>query len=75
LLPPSFLSKKKLGCQTWAAKDLNVTIYRNGDPIMKAESSSEWRKAAMNKIGAYCITNQTTVTISLLLFIITIPQP
>jgi|GEM_PF-2375895 len=56
-IPLFFCQDLKLGDQEWAAKDLNATKYRNGDPILKAESSSEWRKAAMNKIGAYCTYN------------------
>ena len=53
-IPLLFCQDLKFGTQEWAAKDLNVTKYRNGDPITKAESSPEWADAGNRREGAYC---------------------
>ena len=45
----------KFGNQIWTSVDLNVTNYRNGDPIIRAESSYKWNESNRLKKGAYCI--------------------
>lgn len=43
-----------IGCNTWMTKNLDVSTYRNGDPIPKVSypgSATEW---AGLTIGAYC---------------------
>lgn len=45
----------KIGNQIWSAKDLNVTKYKNGDNIIKASDSYEWRAAARRNEGAYYV--------------------
>jgi uncharacterized protein (TIGR02145 family) len=44
----------KIGNQWWMAENLRVTHYRNGDPIPKVISKTEWSNL---KIGAYCSNN------------------
>lgn len=40
--------------QVWMAKNLNVSHYRNGDPIRHAVTPAEWADAARKKEGAWC---------------------
>jgi uncharacterized protein (TIGR02145 family) len=47
----------KLGTQTWMAQNLNVTRFRNGDPIMEAKTKEEWEKADLEGIPAWCYYN------------------
>ena len=35
-------------------KNLEVTQFRNGDPILEVKSDEEWQQAAQNKIPAWC---------------------
>ena len=58
--PFAFSQDLEIGAQIWSANDLNVTNYRNGDPIIKAQSSPEWHTAWKAKQGAYCIYNNQT---------------
>lgn len=43
-----------IGSQIWAAKNLSVTTYRNGDPIPQITDSTEWVNATA---GAWCYIN------------------
>lgn len=43
----------KIGSQTWAAKNLDVSTFRNGDIIQEAKSNDEWVKAG----NIYYFTN------------------
>jgi OOP family OmpA-OmpF porin len=36
----------KIGSQTWMAENLNVSRFRNGDPIPEAKTIEEWVKAS-----------------------------
>jgi len=36
----------KIGTQTWMIENLNVSRFRNGDPVPEAKTSEEWIKAA-----------------------------
>ncbi|MBO8093071.1 MAG: fibrobacter succinogenes major paralogous domain-containing protein [Prosthecochloris sp.] len=38
----------------WMAENLDVSRYRNGDPIYHARSMAEWMQAARDKQGAWC---------------------
>lgn len=47
-------SSVKIGNQRWLAENLNVTTFRNGDPIPEAQNDSEWSKAASTESPAWC---------------------
>lgn len=47
----------KIGTQVWKSKNLDVTSFRNGDPITEVKSNEEWRRAAENKLPVYCYYN------------------
>ena len=34
-----------IGTQTWMAENLNVSSFRNGDPIPEAKTNEEWEDA------------------------------
>jgi len=40
-----------IGTQTWMLKNLNVSTYRNGDPIPEVQDSAAWSKLTT---GAWC---------------------
>jgi len=44
----------KIGIQTWMAENLNVSTFRNGDPIPQAKTDEEWKKAGDNEQPAWC---------------------
>jgi uncharacterized protein (TIGR02145 family) len=44
----------RIGTQIWAAENLNVDRFRNGDPIPQAKSNEEWEKAGENQQPAWC---------------------
>jgi uncharacterized protein (TIGR02145 family) len=44
----------RIGTQTWMTENLNVTTFRNGDPIPEAKTVEEWKKAGENKQPAWC---------------------
>ena len=44
----------KIGGQVWMAENLNVSTFRNGDPIPQARTKEEWEKAGENKQAAWC---------------------
>ncbi len=43
-----------IGTQVWMTKNLDVSTFRNGDPIPQAKSNSEWKAAGINKQPAWC---------------------
>ncbi|MFM7757435.1 MAG: fibrobacter succinogenes major paralogous domain-containing protein [Crocinitomicaceae bacterium] len=43
-----------IGTQVWMNKNLNVSTFRNGDPIPQAKTNEEWEKAGDNKQPAWC---------------------
>ena len=43
-----------IGTQTWMSENLNVSTFRNGDPIPQAKSELEWENAGKNKQPAWC---------------------
>ena len=44
----------KIGNQTWTAQNLNVSHFRNGDPILEVKSDEEWDKASEEQKPAWC---------------------
>lgn len=43
-----------IGKSEWMIENLNVTKYRNGDPIKQAKTPEEWAKCFKNKEGCWC---------------------
>jgi uncharacterized protein (TIGR02145 family) len=43
-----------IGKQVWMGENLNVDIFRNGDPIREAKTDEEWEKATEEKRPAWC---------------------
>ncbi len=48
-----------IGAQAWMAKNLEITTFRNGDPIPQAASDEAWSIAVQNKQPAYCYNGET----------------
>jgi uncharacterized protein (TIGR02145 family) len=44
----------KIGNEIWAIKNLNVSNFKNGDPIPEAKTNEEWKRAGVNKEPAWC---------------------
>ncbi|NQY30777.1 MAG: hypothetical protein HRT69_15065 [Flavobacteriaceae bacterium] len=44
----------KIGNQIWMSKNLNVSNFRNGDPILHAKSKEAWDKAGETGTPAWC---------------------
>jgi len=44
----------KIGDQIWTTENLNVTVFRNGDPIPEAKTAEEWSKAGKEGKPAWC---------------------
>ena len=43
-----------IGNQTWMTQNLNVSTFRNGDPIPEARTNEEWEKAGKESKPAWC---------------------
>jgi uncharacterized protein (TIGR02145 family) len=43
-----------IGDQVWTVENLDVSQYRNGDPIPEANTQEAWRKAGIEGKGAWC---------------------
>jgi uncharacterized protein (TIGR02145 family) len=43
-----------IGTQIWATKNLDASKFRNGDPILEAESADKWNEADNKKKPAWC---------------------
>jgi len=50
----SFSQTVTIGTQVWMTKNLDVTIFRNGDTISEAKTDEEWKKAGAAKQPAWC---------------------
>jgi len=48
------LKSVKIGTQIWTTKNLNVSKFRNGDPITEALTAEEWVKAGKEGRPAWC---------------------
>jgi uncharacterized protein (TIGR02145 family) len=46
-----------IGTQVWMTKNLDVSTFRNGDPIPEAKTDDEWKLAGENKQPAWCYYN------------------
>jgi len=44
----------KMGNQIWMTKNLDVSTFRNGDPIPEMKTNEEWIKACLDKKPAWC---------------------
>ena len=44
----------KIGEQIWMSKNLNVSTFRNGDPIPEAKTEDDWENAWRDKQPAWC---------------------
>jgi uncharacterized protein (TIGR02145 family) len=44
----------QIGNQLWMAENLNVSHFRNGDPIPHVKTDEEWERAGDNKQPAWC---------------------
>lgn len=51
-----------IGTQVWTTKNLNVSTYRNGDPIPYALNQEDWDIAALDQTGAYRYYNDDPST-------------
>jgi uncharacterized protein (TIGR02145 family) len=47
-----------IGAQVWMTKNLEVTTFRNGDPIPQAASDEAWELAGKNKQPAWCYNGE-----------------
>ena len=47
----------RIGSQTWASANLNVTTFRNGDTIPEARTNEEWVAAGQSGSPAWCHYN------------------
>jgi clan AA aspartic protease (TIGR02281 family) len=47
----------KIGTQTWMSENLNVSTFRNGDPIPEAKSIEEWKNYCNTKEPAFWYLN------------------
>jgi len=43
-----------IGSQRWMVKNLDVSTFRNGDPVPQAKSEAEWEAAGKNGRPAWC---------------------
>ena len=50
----------KIGNQTWMQQNLNVSQFRNGDPIPEVTTDTEWEKAGLEKKPAWCYYESNT---------------
>jgi uncharacterized protein (TIGR02145 family) len=48
-----------IGTQVWMKENLNVTTFRNGDPIPEAKSDEEWESASNKRQPAWCYYDRT----------------
>ena len=53
----SFSQNVTIGTQVWMTKNLDVSKFRNGDPIPEAKTNEEWENAGKNKQPAWCYYN------------------
>ena len=53
----SLLESVKIGTQIWTSRNLEVSTYRNGDPIRHASTEQEWQDAVSKGEGAWSYYN------------------
>lgn len=44
----------QIGDQIWTTENLNVAHFKNGDPILHAQTRYEWEKAGRDSVPAWC---------------------
>ena len=54
ILSLTYSQTLKIGTQVWTTKNLDVSTFRNGDPIPQAKTEQEWEFAGKNKQPAWC---------------------
>jgi uncharacterized protein (TIGR02145 family) len=54
VITTKFKSTNKIGFQIWMAENLNVSVFRNGDPIPEAKTDSDWKNAGAKGKPAWC---------------------
>ncbi len=57
----TFSQTLTIGTQVWMTKNLDVSTFRNGDPIPEAKTNEEWIKAGEEGKPAWCYYNNDTV--------------
>lgn len=62
-LQSSNLETVEIGTQTWTTQNLNVSYFRNGEPIPEARTNEEWKEAARTHKPAFCYYNNSQATI------------
>ncbi|MBT7825332.1 MAG: hypothetical protein HN600_01955 [Bacteroidetes bacterium] len=50
-----------IGDQIWMAENLEVTHYRNGDPILGGFNNTEWSQIYLNETGAFAVYNDDPI--------------
>ena len=50
----SFSQTVTIGTQVWMTKNLDVSVFRNGDSIPQAKTAEEWINAGLKKQPAWC---------------------
>jgi uncharacterized protein (TIGR02145 family) len=50
----------KIAGQVWMAENLNVSNFRNGDPVPEAKTSEEWMRAGKEGTPAWCYYENKT---------------
>jgi uncharacterized protein (TIGR02145 family) len=50
----SVYNEISIGTQIWMTKNLEVSSFRNGDPIPQVKTNEEWKAAGVNKQPAWC---------------------
>jgi uncharacterized protein (TIGR02145 family) len=58
--PPGPYKTVTIGSQVWMTKNLDVSTFRNGDPIPEAKTNEEWEKAGENQQPAWCYYDNDT---------------
>jgi len=53
----SYAQTVTIGTQVWMTKNLDVTTFRNGDPIPQAKTDAEWQRAGKNQQPAWSYYN------------------
>ena len=51
----------KIGAQEWTLRNLDVTTFRNGEPIPEVKTDEEWKRAGDNKQPAWCYYDNNPV--------------
>lgn len=53
----TFAQTITIGNQVWMSRNLDVSTFRNGEPINQAKTEAEWYNAGRNKQPAWCYYN------------------